>query len=571
LWSGLLEAGVHELNSASKILILGGREGTAVTADVIVLESLSADAAKTAPVAHPQPSVNSQRNVEWLPSVPAKRLRFTILETNASQPCLDELEVWSGDKNVALASHGTVPTCSSALPGYEIHQLEHINDGEHGNSKSWISNEPTGGWVELEFPQPVTIDRIEWGRDRTGRYRDRVAIQYEISVAGRDGNWSTVASHRNRMPVATGKPETVQYDLTGLTDAELRQAQKWQNDLLAISQRLEALSNSRVAYLGKFQQPGPTHVLYRGEPTAKREQVAPDTVRSLGQLGIDESTAESERRTALARWITSGGRDLLARVLVNRLWLYHFGNGIVDTPSDFGRNASQPTHPKLLDWLASELIRSGWSVKHVQRCILMSATYRQSSKPHSQGLQIDGASRLLWRYPSRRLEAESIRDLILATSGVLRHEMYGPGFDGFKVELENVRHYFPKLNFGPADWRRMIYMTNVRQEQDSVFGAFDCPDGSQSVPKRSRSTTPLQALNLFNSRFSVQQSELMAASVVAAAGDEIDRQIELAFQLSLQRLPSDGERNDAQQLIIAFGLDALCRALLNSNEFLFLP
>jgi hypothetical protein len=257
-------------------------------------------------------------------------------------------------------------------------------------------------------------------------------------------------------------------------------------------------------------------------------------------------------------------------VLVNRIWQYHFGRGIVDTPNDFGANGTPPSHPQLLDWLAGEFVRNGWSIKHVHRLILLSNAYHQSGAPRAEGLKVDGDARLLWRFPPRRLEAEAIRDCILHVSGALDTRVGGPGFSAFKVEKENVRHYFPKTRFGPAEWRRMVYMTKVRQEQDAVFGAFDCPDGNQVTPKRSRSTTPLQALNLLNSTFMTQQAEIMAKRLRREAGDDVSKQISRAFALFYNREPTVEERADAATLIKQHGLESFCRALLNTNEFLFI-
>ena len=255
--------------------------------------------------------------------------------------------------------------------------------------------------------------------------------------------------------------------------------------------------------------------------------------------------------------------------MVNRLWQFQFGTGLVDTPSDFGANGTPPSHPDLLDWLAAEFIDSGWSVKHIQRLILESNTWQQSSQPRSDALAKDGASRLLWRFPPRRLEAEGIRDSICLVSGVLDTRMGGPGFSPFAVQKENVRHYHPKEDYGPEDWSRMIYMTKVRQEREQVFGVFDCPDASQVMPTRSRSTTPLQALNLLNSRFVLQQADLLAKRLQSEA-PEPPAQIIRAWQLLYGRAPDTDESRDALVLTQAHGLPALCRALLNSNEFLFI-
>jgi hypothetical protein len=218
-----------------------------------------------------------------------------------------------------------------------------------------------------------------------------------------------------------------------------------------------------------------------------------------------------------------------------------------------------------------ELMENRWSLKHIHRLILHSQTYRQSSVPRVEGMERDGGTEWLWRFPSRRLEAEPLRDCILQVSGVLREDMYGPGFSAFQVELENVRHYFPKQQYGPEDWRRMIYQTKVRLERESVFGVFDCPDGATSVPRRSRSTTPLQALNLFNSSFMLQQSELLADRLKREAGESVSGQVQRAFRLCFGRVADREEQEDCERFVGSEGLAAFCRAILNSNELAFIP
>ncbi|WP_437194576.1 DUF1553 domain-containing protein [Planctomicrobium sp. SH527] len=223
-------------------------------------------------------------------------------------------------------------------------------------------------------------------------------------------------------------------------------------------------------------------------------------------------------------------------MIVNRIWQQHFGQGLVPTASDFGISGGTPSHPELLDWLANELIAKNWSLKSIHRVILNSATYQQSSRPNPQALEVDSTNRFLWRYPVRRLEAEAIRDTILAVSGALNLEAGGPGFSVFDIQVETVRHYFPKTSFGPAEWRRMIYMTKVRMEQDAVFGAFDCPDAATSVPQRTVSTTPLQALNLFNSYFLMQQADILAESLKQKSPEDVHQQIRLAYELCYSRI-----------------------------------
>ncbi|MCE9525149.1 MAG: DUF1553 domain-containing protein, partial [Planctomycetales bacterium] len=276
-------------------------------------------------------------------------------------------------------------------------------------------------------------------------------------------------------------------------------------------------------------------------------------------------------RVALANWLVKAENPLPARVMANRLWQHHFGTGIVATPSDFGKNGIPPTHPELLDRLASELIRGGWSLKKVHRLILMSAAYQQSSRPQEKGLAVDASSRLLWRYPPRRLEAEVVRDCVLSVTGSLDLSMHGPGYSVFLPNDNYVRVYTPKTEWAEGEWRRMIYMTKVRMEQDPVFGALDCPDAGQASAKRSRSTTALQALNLFNSSFMLQQSELLSSRVKLLAGDYPAAQVHQLFMLAFNREPSREEQAGAVGLLREHGLPSLCRAMLNANEFVFVP
>jgi hypothetical protein len=186
-------------------------------------------------------------------------------------------------------------------------------------------------------------------------------------------------------------------------------------------------------------------------------------------------------------------------------------------------------------------------------------------------MKVDAGSRLLWRFPPRRLEAEAIRDSILAVSGNLDSTRGGPSFFLHNVDRENVYHYHPKETFGPAETRRMVYALKVRMEQDGVFGAFDCPDGSLVMPRRSVSTTPLQALNLFNSGFILQQSETFAGRLEKEAGADVAAQVRRAWQLAFNRLPERKEAREGAAFAKSEGMPALCRAILNANEFLFIP
>ena len=516
-----------------------------------------------------QPAVNAKHNVEKFPKVEAKFVRFTITKSSGSQPCIDELEIFSGTENLALSRKGVKATSNGDFK-HPLHKLAHINDGQHGNPKSWIAAKSTG-WVQIELQRATRIDRIEWGRDRSGKYTDRVPIGYHIEAGLKVGEWKRIANSGDRQPFSGAKPDTPQYVFTGLPEAESKRGKALYAKLKKTKKQLGALKNSTKVYTGTFSQPGPTHRLYRGDPEAPREPVTPGALAKFVSLKIDAQTPEQKRRLALADWIVDDTNPLARRVIVNRIWQHHFGAGLVDTPNDFGRNGVAPTHPELLDWLASTLASDGWSLKKLHRRILLSSVWQQSSQPNTKALKIDAASRLLWRFPTRRLEAEGIRDAMLHVSGVLDLKLGGQGFSAFEVQMENVRHFFPKKTYGPADWRRMIYMTKVRQEQESTFGAFDCPDGSQGVPKRSRSTTPLQALNLLNSAFVNQQASLFAKRLEKDAGKNVLAQANLAFELCFNRSASAGELKDATSFIKAEGLTQFARAILNTNEFVFIP
>ncbi len=517
-----------------------------------------------------RPAVNALLNVEEFAPVETTSLRFTILATNSAAPCLDELEIFDDSgKNIALAGAGAIVTTSGSLGGNAFHRLEHVNDGQPGNGRSWIADTPGQGWVQVDLPAKSKMQRIVWSRDREGKYKDRLATDYRIETATAPGRWTLLASSRDRVKFDPDSTADSDGWLGNLTEEEATTARRVQTGLAAARQRITQLSGGTPAWLGVFSQPGKTHRLYRGDPLQKREVVAPGGLTVLGSLGLSKDEPEQRRRLRLAEWIAQPGHPLTARVMVNRLWHYIFGHGLADTPSDLGVNGARPSHPELLDWLADEFVRSGWSVKHLQRLILLSATFQQSSLPRTEAQTVDSEARLLWRFPPRRLEAEAIRDSMLAVSGALNPAAGGPGFYLMEVEEENVMHYHVKEKFTAAEFRRMVYQTRIRQTTDGVFGSFDCPDGSQVMPRRSRSNTALQALNLFNSPFVLQQAGLLADRLLAEAGTAPEQQVETAFPLFYGRPPDDFERRQSAALIQAEGLPAFCRALYNTSEFLF--
>ena len=586
-WSGFFDAGTHALESTSRIVLSSGTKGAAATADLLVLQEEQTESGDTTrPLLQPaiRPAVMGTQNVERFPAVEARFVRFEVLATNIGEPGIDELEVYNVDsdsaaaENVALAATGAEATASGAFkPAPYAHRIELVNDGKKGYGSVWISDRIEGGWVQIELPVPTWVERVVWSRDTNGDSTDRLATRYRIKVSLDGDTWQTVAASDNRFPYQQVEQGAIAYPwitwVPGSDDpqrqeqlAELFQLRRFRNEKTAVE-----TAWPRV-YAGSFSQPGATHLLNRGNPMAPREVVAPGCLSVIGSLEMAVDEQELRRRARLAEWICateSGAGALAARVIVNRIWQHHFGQGLVATPSDYGANGFQPSHPLLLDYLASELIDSGWSIKHVQRLIVHSETFRQSSAPDQQALVKDASNVLLWRFAPRRLEAEAIRDTILLVSGKLNFTMGGPGFAMVESQAGNVYNYLPKTTFGPPDWRRMIYAHRTRGEQDLTFGAFDCPDGGQVAPRRPRSTTALQALNMLNSPFIIQQAEFLAERVQSEVGDELAPQVERLFELLFGRVPSEQERDEASELVRTHGLSALCRALFNANELLF--
>ncbi len=511
-------------------------------------------------------------NTDRFQPVRASKLRFRIRDTNSLEPCLDELEVFNvAGENVALTRFGTTATTSGNTIVADRHEPNFVNDGQYGNERSWMSNEPGKGWVELEFPSEQEIARVLWSRDRTGKFVDRLPIEYEIEVRIGD-QWNLVADSTDRQPHIAGMSRGPEFTLAGLTSEDADAADRLLKKKAELERRIQAAESGQQAFAGKFRTPDEIRLLSRGDPEQPKEVVLPAVITALDAICLSNETPEQDRRRALADWIASPKHPLTARVMVNRIWQGHFGSGIVQTPSDFGNNGIKPTHTELLDWLATEFIRSGWSIKHMHRLIVLSKTYRQTSHSASSPLAqtTDAEVRLLWRYPSHRLEAECIRDSMLAVSGLLNQKMYGSGFDLFD-KRGGLSGFNPIEKLTPENQRRMIYAHKVRRETETVFGAFDCPDAGQSAAIRRHSTTPIQALNLLNSRFTLEVSKAFSERVLRESGDNLQDQVQRAFQLSFNRNATAAELQDIEPIVREHGLIVLCRVLFNSNEFLFIP
>ena len=545
------------------------------------------DAARTARaplVGHgsPRPSVSPRLNVDRIASRRATRVRFTILATNSLEPCIDELEVFDTEgHNVALASAGATVMSSGDNVAPGRHELPFVHDGLEGNERSWMSNTTGSGWVEITFATPATVDRIVWARDRKGVYADRTAIQYRIELAdGADAPLEQVAdaSDRQALSAAAPAPASGSALADGLTGEDRLALATIDAERERLTARIAALDRGLTVFAGRFSAPEPARVLHRGDPEQPGDEVGPRSPLTfddrLPPLTLPADAPEQARRLGLAEWIVHPANPLAARVIANRVWQWHFGTGLVETSSDFGRSGASPSHPELLDWLAAELVADGWSLKNLHRSIVLSATYRQGDAMTAEGLAEDSGNRLLWRYPSRRLEAEGIRDSMLAVSGLLDPSMGGRGFDLFRSR-GGLDGFPPVETFSGDGLKRMIYAHKVRMEKESVFGVFDCPDAGQTMARRRQSTTPIQALNLINSPFTIQVAEAFAAGVerdtATGDGSRVERQATQAVQLALGRAPTPEELTDSVALVSDYSLVALCRLLLNTGDFVTIP
>lgn len=315
----------------------------------------------------------------------------------------------------------------------------------------------------------------------------------------------------------------------------------------------------RVLHRGNIQQPGATAV----------PGYLP--MKSADDYEMEDGLSGGERRAALAEWLTSQDHPLVWRSIVNRIWQYHFGRGLVETPNDFGRMGAEPTHPELLDWLAVHFRDNGQSIKDLHRLIVTSRTYRQASSGHAGNSKIDGENRFLWRMNRRRLQAEEIRDTILFVSGSLNEKMGGPGFYLFELEKADHSPHFEYHKFDPAasaSHRRSIYRFIVRSQPDPWMTAFDCADSSQSTPRRNETLTPLQALSLLNDKFNLTMAEKFAARL-RMQSNETETQVRNGFRLAIQRDALPSELQTMAQYAQEHGLENFCRLLFNLNELIF--
>ena len=369
-------------------------------------------------------------------------------------------------------------------------------------------------------------------------------------------------------------------------EAELRQYAELESRLKDLDRQIAELPQQPMVYAaaGRFspqgsfappKSPRPIHLLSRGEVRSPRQLVAPAGVSCVQGLASTFAMAdpndESQRRAALAGWLTDSRNVLLRRSIVNRVWQYHFGQGLVDTPNDFGRMGSPPSHPELLEWLAGWFSRQGHSLKGLHRLLVTSAVYRQSSANKPQCVKIDSANRYLWRMNRQRLDAECIRDSVLYVTGKLDLTVGGPSVQQFYFKDDHS----PIYDYGrfdvddPRSFRRSVYRFLVRSVPDPFMECLDCADPSIMTPKRNTTLTSIQALALLNNPLLTRQAEHFAARLDSAAGD-LTGKIEAGYQLALGRKPTVSEAAALARYASEFGLANACRVIFNSNEFVFI-
>lgn len=417
---------------------------------------------------------------------------------------------------------------------------------------------------------------------------EREAKQKELEIeAGEIEEHFRLLTKREKTPPKQ-IPGMIRKEGSEVLGAEVyRQYMKIRNELRDLEKAV-ASAGSALAVTEAGAQAPETFILERGNTASPGAQVSPAFLQVLSpsapHITPPASGKSTGRRTALANWIASSQNQLTARVMVNRIWQHHFGRGLVRSSSNFGMQGDAPTHPELLDWLASEFIASGWSIKAMHRLILTSSTYRMSSRPSAAALSKDPRNDLLSHFDMRRLTAEEIRDSILAASGALNDKMFGPG-----IYVEMPKEVLAGQSRPGSGWgkssaqeqsRRSIYIHVKRSLITPILASFDVAETDHSTPVRFTSTQPTQALGMLNSAFIHEQARALASRVQKEAGDAPAAQVRLALELVTSRPATESDVQRGLKLITTLreqehatpeaALTSFCLLALNLNEFLYL-
>jgi Protein of unknown function (DUF1553)/Protein of unknown function (DUF1549) len=395
------------------------------------------------------------------------------------------------------------------------------------------------------------------------------------------------AAHANDIPKVSVEEQAAWKAKVDALDAEVKKLRRSMKDASddekgALIKKIEEIQDNmpeRPAGLHSMsddmEHKSEIHLLARGDYQNKGDAVG---MRPLGVL-LPDGTPELPQdiqhpRAELAKWVTDPENPLTARVMVNRIWHYHFGRGIVATPNDFGRMGMRPTHPELLDYLANEFVSSGFSVKHVHRLILLSSAYRQASNiVNAAATEKDPENKLLWKFNRRRLEAEEIRDAMLSISGTLNEKQGGPSV------IVPIDKSLVGALYKPSQWavtkdpsehsRRSVYLIAKRNLHLPFMEVFDAPDTLVSCPRRESSTHAPQALELLNGDLANQQAELLAKRLETEAGPDPRKQVDLAYRLAASRAPNVKEMQQSVAFLKTQSRREFALAMLNLNAFLY--
>jgi len=511
------------------------------------------------------------KEIHWKP-IEAVGLRLNFWSGYVG---LDEVEIFglpTENINLASASNGTkVKTDLAFAQQGDRFPITRVIDGKYGTQRwqaSYNKEKKQNPWLEFTFEKPVQVGRLRMSSNREYYYETDYLEQknkfnfdkFLVNVKLVDGTWQEISSIQEIRDLM--KREKSIGDAVG--------------EINHLAYKLSE-EGPRPSFVGSFIKPKVTRVLHRGSPENPRDIVPPAAPKILsGELGVGSKASGRARRAEFAEWMVDEKNPLTARVMANRIWQHVFGAGLVVTGGDFGRAGAPPSHPELLDWIAAEFSNPSrpegtpWSMKELIRIFVTSDTFKRSNQPSDVGLEKDATSSLLWRFPPRRVEAEVIRDGILLASGKLNRKMGGRSY-----RIHNVKKTYAQWevlnNFGPETWRRMIYQERMRRVDDQIFTAFDFPDCGQVRAKRPVSTTPLQALNLMNSNFVVDQAKHLAKRALDESNANLKASVIRAFELVFSRKPMKEELKVSLQIAKDRGLEIVCRALMNSNEFAFLP
>ena len=421
--------------------------------------------------------------------------------------------------------------------------------------------------ADLEEPA-----RQKFTAKRKARFPKEYQDIYDLPDAQRTPRERQIADLVARQVDATGAEvaKSMKADLREQWQAMNKQMEQFNREKPAVPQAMALADVGPVAPT--------THLLKRGDWRSKGKEVPPGFLSAIEDrfpaIPPPAAAQSSGRRGVLAQWLTKPDHPLTARVIANRLWQHHFGRGLVATASDFGLQGDPPTHPELLDWLARELIDQGWSLKHLHRLMVTSATYRQSSQWHAGNAAADPENKLLWRMNRRRLEGESLRDAVLAVNGQLNLKTGGPSvFPELPSELGPTAGKWPVSKEAAERNRRSVYVFVKRNLRYPLFDVYDAPDSSESCARRHVSTNAPQALMLLNSKLVLDQAQAFAERVLREVGEDRERLTDRAFQLAFGRRPDQNEASRVRAFLegpnLTEAVADLCHTLLNANEFLY--